>query len=87
MLKNYFKLLRVPQWIKNFFVFVPLIFAKQLFNFQSLTEVLLGFTLFSFTASIVYIINDIIDAIPTDSILRKKTDRLLPVKSNHLQGL
>jgi len=73
MLKNYFKLLRVPQWIKNFFVFVPLIFAKQLFNFQSLTEVLLGFTLFSFTASIVYIINDIIDA---------DSDRQHPEKKN-----
>lgn len=73
MLKNYFKLLRIPQWIKNFFVFVPLIFAKQLFNLQGLTEVLLGFILFCFTSSIVYIINDIIDA---------EADRLHPEKKN-----
>lgn len=73
MLKNYFKLLRTPQWIKNFFVFVPLIFSKQLFNLHELTEVLLGFILFCLTSSIVYIINDIVDA---------DSDRLHPEKKN-----
>ena len=73
MLKNYFKLLTTPQWIKNFFVFVPLIFSKQLFNLHELTEVLLGFILFCLTSSIVYIINDIVDA---------DSDRLHPEKKN-----
>jgi len=62
MLKNYLKLLRIPQWIKNFFVFVPLVFSRQLFNLHGLVEVLHGFILFCLTSSIVYIINDIIDA-------------------------
>jgi len=61
MIKNYFKLLRIPQWIKNFFVLVPLIFSKQLFNVSSFKDASLGFFLFCLVASIVYIINDIID--------------------------
>lgn len=62
MLKNYFKLLRIPQWIKNFFVLVPLVFSKQLFNSSTLTIVLIGFILFCLISSVVYIFNDIIDA-------------------------
>lgn len=73
MFNNYFKLLRVPQWIKNFFVFVPLIFSRQLFNLHDLKEVLLGFLLFCFTSSIVYIFNDVIDA---------ESDRQHPEKKN-----
>lgn len=61
MLKNYFKLLRIPQWIKNFFVLVPLVFSKQLFDTSSLFIVLIGFILFCLISSAVYIFNDIID--------------------------
>lgn len=59
--KDYFRLLRIPQWIKNFFVFVPLLFAKELFQQEHFFIVLLAFFAFCFTSSAVYIINDIFD--------------------------
>lgn len=62
MIKNYIKLLRIPQWIKNSFVFVPLLFSKNLFNQEYFLTVLAGFLLFSASSSIVYIFNDVIDA-------------------------
>lgn len=54
-------MLRVRSWIKNVFVFVPLIFAKQLFRIDELISVIIGFIIFSLTSSVVYIINDIYD--------------------------
>lgn len=62
MIKNYIKLLRVPQWIKNFFVFVPLLFSKNLFIQSYFLTVFAGFLIFSIASSAVYILNDIIDA-------------------------
>ncbi len=61
ILKNYFKLLRVPQWIKNFFVFIPLVFSHHLFEKDYFALSFIGFVLFCLTSSLVYIINDIID--------------------------
>ncbi|PJA99139.1 MAG: decaprenyl-phosphate phosphoribosyltransferase [Ignavibacteriales bacterium CG_4_9_14_3_um_filter_30_11] len=61
MIKSCLKLLRIPQWIKNLFVLVPLIFSKQLFNVSSFKDASFGFLLFCLVSSIVYIINDIID--------------------------
>ncbi len=72
MVTQYLKLLRLPQWIKNFFVFVPLLFSRHLFFKSDFLLVIVGFFLFSFTSSVVYIINDIIDI---------EADRAHPVKS------
>ncbi len=56
-----FALLRPYSWIKNFFVFVPLFFAKDFFNYSKLSTVTLAFIVFCITASSVYILNDIFD--------------------------
>ncbi len=61
MIKNYLKLLRLPQWIKNFFVFVPLVFSQHLFDKEYFVFSLSGFIIFCITSSLVYIINDVID--------------------------
>jgi 4-hydroxybenzoate polyprenyltransferase len=61
MLKIYYNLLRVPQWIKNFFVFVPLVFSQHLFDQNYVKLSVLGFIIFSLTSSSIYIINDLID--------------------------
>lgn len=61
-IKEYFKLLRVVHWIKNLFVFVPLLYSKNLFNQELFTLSLRGVFAFSFLASTIYIINDILDA-------------------------
>ncbi len=73
MMKQYLKLIRVLQWMKNGFLFVPLIFSRHLFEGNFLIESLIGFIAFCFTSSIVYIMNDIVDA---------EADRQHPIKKN-----
>lgn len=73
MATDYLRLLRIPHWIKNLFVFVPILFAKHLFEMDYFTEVLLAFFAFSFASSLVYVFNDLIDA---------DYDRQHPVKKN-----
>lgn len=75
--KDYFLLLRIPQWIKNVFVFVPLLFAKFLFHEDLFSEVVLAFLAFCFTSSVVYIINDIFD-IEEDKLHPSKKFRPIP---------
>lgn len=60
IIKGYFKLMRIDHWIKNIFVFIPLIFSKNLFQIDLLLETLIIFFLFSIGSSIVYV-NDIFD--------------------------
>ena len=61
MIKEYLNLFRIHQWIKNVFIFVPLVFSKNLFNFDLLLIVTAGFLEFCLASSLVYVINDIID--------------------------
>jgi 4-hydroxybenzoate polyprenyltransferase len=62
MLKSIFKLIRVKNWLKNIFIFVPLVFSEKLFDLTSVQISLVAFITFSLASSIVYIFNDIIDA-------------------------
>ncbi|SIQ90359.1 4-hydroxybenzoate polyprenyltransferase [Chryseobacterium sp. RU37D] len=57
-MKKYFKLLRVEQWVKNLFVFVPLFFSGNITNLDLLTKSIFAFIIFSLAASVVYILND-----------------------------
>jgi len=66
------RLLRPKQWIKNFFVFAPLIFASQFLNETAVYASLGAFILFSVAASATYVLNDIKDI---------ENDRLHPKKS------
>ncbi|MBK7265091.1 MAG: decaprenyl-phosphate phosphoribosyltransferase [Ignavibacteriales bacterium] len=70
-IKKYLKLIRASHWIKNIFLFVPLVYSKKLFNWDDLSLTLLGFMAFNFASSIVYVLNDIVD---------KDRDRLHPKK-------
>lgn len=67
------KLLRPKQWIKNLFVFAPLIFAKHVFEYNYLITVVAAFILFCLMSSAVYVLNDIVDC---------EKDRLHPKKKN-----
>ena len=60
-MKYLFFSLRPKQWIKNLFIFLPLIFGKKLFDFSVDLKAITAFCLFSLASSIVYLINDIID--------------------------
>lgn len=61
MLKSILKAMRIHQWIKNTFVLIPLVFDRQLFFIEPLSRAIIGFFLFSFVSSSVYLINDIMD--------------------------
>jgi 4-hydroxybenzoate polyprenyltransferase len=61
MIPALLKSLRTDQWIKNAFVLLPLVFAKQLFHFQSLLKGLTAVGLFCLLAGGTYLINDLMD--------------------------
>jgi 4-hydroxybenzoate polyprenyltransferase len=67
------KLIRVKQWVKNLFLFIPVFFAGNLFHTPQLNALLLGVLAFSLAASGVYVINDYRD---------RELDRLHPRKKN-----
>jgi 4-hydroxybenzoate polyprenyltransferase len=60
-MRTYLRLLRPKQWIKNFFVFAPAVFAREIFHPAAALVVVQAFFAFCAAASAVYIINDIAD--------------------------
>jgi 4-hydroxybenzoate polyprenyltransferase len=66
------KLVRLKQWVKNSFVFSPLIFAGEFLHLDSIYSTLLAAFLFCLAASAVYIVNDLKDI---------EKDRIHPEKS------
>jgi 4-hydroxybenzoate polyprenyltransferase len=55
------RLLRPVQWLKNFFIFAPLIFSKHLFDPGYIFSAVDAFVVFALLSSTVYIFNDIAD--------------------------
>ena len=72
-MKSYIQLIRPKDWAKNLFLFIPVFFAGQIFNWPIILELLEGFICFSFVASSIYIINDYRDI---------EDDRKHPTKRN-----
>ncbi|MCD8291346.1 MAG: decaprenyl-phosphate phosphoribosyltransferase [Prevotella sp.] len=66
------KLIRPYQWVKNFFVFIPMFFGGSLFNGSALLACTVAFVAFCLMASSVYCFNDIMDL---------EDDRRHPVKN------
>ena len=62
MLVNLIKTMRPKQWLKNIFVFAPLVFDLKLTNLGYLLSTLAGFALLCVVSGSVYIINDLADA-------------------------
>jgi 4-hydroxybenzoate polyprenyltransferase/phosphoserine phosphatase len=58
--KAWIRLVRVHQWIKNALVFVPLLTAHK-FEIAALVQAMGAFFAFSFAASAVYLLNDLVD--------------------------
>ena len=63
--KNSFKIIlkaiRVHQWVKNILIFAALILSHNLFNSNSIQLSAFAFLSFSFAASSIYLMNDLID--------------------------
>jgi 4-hydroxybenzoate polyprenyltransferase len=72
MIPHLIKLARPKQWVKNFFVFAPLLFSKHIFDPGYLINSLEAFFTFCLTSSAVYIINDILDVESDRAHPRKK---------------
>ncbi len=60
-MKDYLKLIRVEQYVKNLFVLSPLFFGGAFSDWTLLSRTLLAFLAFAFAASSIYIINDFFD--------------------------
>jgi 4-hydroxybenzoate polyprenyltransferase len=74
---KFLRLIRVHQWIKNVFVFVPLLFSLHLFDKDYFETTLLAFFVFCLASSAIYVINDLVD-IESDRAHPVKKDRPLP---------
>ncbi|WP_407330983.1 decaprenyl-phosphate phosphoribosyltransferase [Enterovibrio sp. 27052020O] len=53
-----FRLMRPKQWVKNTFVFAPLVFSGQLLQVESILLALSAFVVFCIASSATYILND-----------------------------
>jgi 4-hydroxybenzoate polyprenyltransferase len=82
MIKNLLISMRPKQWVKNVFIFAPMIFAQaeksvrlslHMFHLDFIKRSLLAFLLFSLITGGIYIFNDILD---------RKNDRRHPEKKN-----
>lgn len=56
--RDWLRLIRVKQYVKNGFIFLPVFFAGQLLAPQTMVRLILAFVSFSLIASAVYIFND-----------------------------
>jgi len=65
--------MRPKQWVKNVFIFAPMIFSLHMFQLDFIKRSLLAFFLFSLITGGIYIFNDILD---------REKDRLHPQKKN-----
>jgi 4-hydroxybenzoate polyprenyltransferase len=70
--KAVLRTLRPKQWVKNFFVLAPLVFAKQLLHWSYAGPAAAAFAIFCALSGAVYAFNDLRDV---------AADRLHPIKS------
>lgn len=68
----FLKGLRVHQWMKNLLVLVPLLAAHKVSSLESFTQAALAFLAFSFCASAVYVLNDLLDLESDRQHIRKR---------------
>jgi 4-hydroxybenzoate polyprenyltransferase len=73
MTADYVHLMRIKHWIKNVFIFAPLIFSRNFYKPSYIGRTLLMCAAFCLAASAVYILNDVAD---------RERDRLHPKKKH-----
>ena len=80
-LKAFWRAMRPHQWLKNLLLFVPLVLSHELNEAQLVWQALLGFIAFSFCASSVYLLNDLLDLVADR---QHPTKRLRPFAAGDL---
>lgn len=79
----FFYALRPKHWVKNFFVFLPLIFGHKLFDAGAFLDVAASFFLFCMASSAVYLVNDLIDL---ENDRAHPTKRMRPIASGKVEA-
>jgi len=74
--------MRPQQWLKNFFIFAPLIFSQNVTDLVLFKKALLAFAIFCLLSGSVYILNDLKD-MEEDKLHPLKSKR--PIASNKLK--
>src|ERR1700754_2794187 len=69
-------LMRIHQWSKNLFIFLPAFFALKLMDLSVINSLTITFFAFSLLASSVYVFNDMLD-IENDKVHPTKCSRPL----------
>lgn len=69
---TFIKMIRVHQWIKNCLILVPLLAAHRLTSLHSIGMAAVAFMAFSFCASSVYVLNDLLDVESDRQHVRKR---------------
>lgn len=67
----FIKSMRIKQWVKNIFIFAPMIFSLNFFQSHYIINSIIAFLLFSLVTGTIYVFNDCFD---------KKRDKLHPEK-------
>jgi 4-hydroxybenzoate polyprenyltransferase len=78
---NLLVLLRPKHWVKNFFVFAPLLFSGHFRNLDDIHAAALSFAVFCMVASAIYTFNDVVDR-ERDAL--SETNRHRPVASGKI---
>jgi 4-hydroxybenzoate polyprenyltransferase len=80
-LRDLIQSLRPTQWTKNFFIFAPLVFAKEFFELDLWLKTGAAFAIFCFFSSALYLVNDLFD-LEEDKLHPKKSQR--PIASGRV---
>lgn len=75
-LRGLLKLMRPHHWVKNLLVFVPVVLAHRVFDWEILGAASLAFVCLSLIASALYVANDLLD-IEADRVHPRKRSRPL----------
>jgi 4-hydroxybenzoate polyprenyltransferase len=81
MLPALLRSMRPRQWVKNVFVFAPLVFDQKLGQLPALAATTAGFVLMCLASSAVYLINDLVDI---DADRQHPNKSLRPIASGRL---
>jgi 4-hydroxybenzoate polyprenyltransferase len=73
MIRDYIRLMRIKHWVKDVFIFAPLIFSLNFYKPAYIGRSMIMCVVFCLAASAVYVFNDVTD---------RKRDRLHPKKKN-----
>lgn len=80
-MKDILLLLRVKQYVKNLFIFLPTFFGLHFFDLGALSKNFIAFISFCFIASSIYVLNDILDI---ESDRKHPTKRNRPIASGRI---